>query len=699
MELTVYRQSSKQRPDGTIVYKGEDARPFVDDQIFFVADGLGGAAAIRHQQINPDLFDREKLMDVLFSGVYEEYDDERFVKYVTDSFFELFAVKDCYTENINNIKKSGYFASRIVTAILLHEMIYDSNLNPLKLFELFNSVESSERKAAVLKKLGDYFATKIRDDMRKIAKNANLLYESSYSGLALLGSTLCATIYHEKEDAVEAIYLTAGDSRPYVWTEADGLCQIIEDQEGEDGGMTNYIKANDGETFRIRCNYMQFKKPCVLFNASDGCFDSGYFLSQMAFEKLILEKAIESSDITSMGESIYETFLTYGKHDDSSTIAMKVFGYDSFSAFQSSASRRLEGIQDEYLSKLPDVLEHDYVSEYGESTARMPQRLSGIKTKFERETAVRDFCVEQMRSGKYPPYESRLRSIDERIAEAQQQIARASKNIEDIVARNYIRFIPLQARGESWGEKRTISRIHGIDEKHQRESEDFVSLIEGYRSDFDDTTKRLKFVIERIFEIGVPSDFSDYDEISISVVEECDRSMESLFDFFYSVKKKKQGAIRQLAQLRKDYIAQNLKLASGNEENLHRICDMIVSGGLDIETIRSRILQDDFENLKQELAKIKDAEKLVSSLNKEERVKAFQECLSAYWEENYVTIIAAVVSDSSVSVPDDLRAEAKAIVDELKAQTDELKSKAELQSQLFQQYDASYGRYLGGIHE
>lgn len=91
-------------------------------------------------------------MDVLFSGVYEEYDDERFVKYVTDSFFELFAVKDCYTENINNIKKSGYFASRIVTAILLHEMIYDSNLNPLKLFELFNSVESSERKAAVLKK-------------------------------------------------------------------------------------------------------------------------------------------------------------------------------------------------------------------------------------------------------------------------------------------------------------------------------------------------------------------------------------------------------------------------------------------------------------------------------------------------------------------------------------------------------------------
>ena len=151
MELTVYRQSSKQRPDGTIVYKGEDARPYVDDNIFFVADGLGGAAAIRHQQINPDMFDKDKLMDTLFKGVYDDYSDERFVYYVTYSFFELFAVKECYTENINNIKKSGYFASRIVTAIVLHEMIYDQKgLNPAKLFDYYNSRESQEEKEVFL---------------------------------------------------------------------------------------------------------------------------------------------------------------------------------------------------------------------------------------------------------------------------------------------------------------------------------------------------------------------------------------------------------------------------------------------------------------------------------------------------------------------------------------------------------------------
>ena len=366
MELTVYRQSTKQRPDGTIVYKGEDALPYVDDSIFFVADGLGGAASIRHQKINPDLFEKDKLLDTLFKGVYDEYADEKFVKYVKDSFFELFAVKDCYTANINNIKKSGYFASRIVTAIMLHEMIYDENINPRKLFEQYSLQETQEQKEDFLKILGNHFAEIIGKDIRQIAKNANLVYESALTGLALLGSTLCATIYLEKDNYVEAFYITAGDSRPYIWTEENGLSQILEDQEGTDGGMTNYIKANEGETFEIRCNYMHFKKPCVLFNASDGCFDSGYFLSPMAFEKLILEKADSSNDIDTMSKELYETFLTYGKHDDSSTIAMKFFGYDSFDEFKACAKNRLESISSNYISKLPDLLERNYNNELEE---------------------------------------------------------------------------------------------------------------------------------------------------------------------------------------------------------------------------------------------------------------------------------------------------------------------------------------------
>ena len=215
MELTVYRQSSKTRPDGTVVYKGEDARPYVDGQIFFVADGLGGAAAIRHQKIKPELFDEDQLLDTLFSGVYDDYGNETFAAYVKESFFELFAVKDCYTDNINNIKKSGYFASRIVTAIILHEMLYNDAYSAESIFSTLAARGSEAERAAYLGTLGRYFRDLIQGKIRQIARNANLVYESAYSGLALLGSTICATVYLEHEDHVEALYLTAGDSRPY----------------------------------------------------------------------------------------------------------------------------------------------------------------------------------------------------------------------------------------------------------------------------------------------------------------------------------------------------------------------------------------------------------------------------------------------------------------------------------------------------
>ena len=362
MELTVYRQAMKERPDGTIVYKGEDARPYVDDRLIMVADGLGGAAAIRHLKFNQDMFDKDKLMDALFQGVYDDYSDENFCRYVTDSFFELFAVKDCYTDNVNNIKKSGYFASRIVAAIILHEMTYNKNVDPARIFELYHKADKKGKAEALLAELGKHFTEVVREDLKETAEHVNLVYESSYSGLALLGTTLCLTIYLEKEDTVEAVYLTAGDSRPYVWTEKEGLRQIADDEEREDGGMTNYIKANEDAEFTLRCEFKCFKKPCVLFNASDGCFDSGYFLSPLAFEKLILDKALEAENEETRGSALYESFLTLGRHDDSSTIAMKFFGFESFSAFRESAEKRLEQLNKEYFEQMPDLLDDDYMS-------------------------------------------------------------------------------------------------------------------------------------------------------------------------------------------------------------------------------------------------------------------------------------------------------------------------------------------------
>lgn len=364
MEFTVYRQASKERPDGTIVYKGEDALPYVDDSLIMVADGLGGAAAIRHQHINAELFESDQIVDALFEGIYPDYSDPVFTQYVVRSFAELFAVKDCYMDNVNNIKKSGYFASRIVCSILLHELKYNQSVTPDTLFKYLDAVENDpQKKEALMNRLGNYLALKLQGDMQRIAEKAHLVYESSYSGLALLGTTLCAAIIREQNKQVDAIYLMAGDSRPYLWSRDTGLCQILDDQEGSDGGMTNYIKANAGSSFDICCHSFSFPMPCILFNASDGCFDSGKFLSPLSFEKTILETIVTASNETEASRALEAFFTDYGRHDDSSTMAAKVIGYETYQDLQRDANERLGEIEKRYLTALPDILDRNYVAE------------------------------------------------------------------------------------------------------------------------------------------------------------------------------------------------------------------------------------------------------------------------------------------------------------------------------------------------
>lgn len=678
MELTVYRQAWKARPDGTVVYKGEDARPYVDGQLLFVADGLGGAAAIRHQKIKPELFDKEKIMDTLFQGVYEDYSNPRFQEYVTESFYELFAVKDCYTDNVNNIKKSGYFASRIVGAILLHEMLYNQTLKAEHLFPALQ-----QNKETALKELGNYFAKKIKKELEQIAQNANLIYESSYSGLALLGSTLCATIYLEGETHVEALYLTAGDSRPYVWTEKNGLCQVLEDQEGEDGGMTNYIKANPEETFEIRCNYMQYEKPCVLFNATDGCFDSGYFLSPMGFEKCLLETVTEAEDINDTARKLTAAFVDYGKHDDSSTIAMKVFGFADYTKLQESAKKRLQTIEEIYISKMPDLLTTDHTATYNKCAQAFPAKLATLKQRFETESIVKRYCFNAVKMGKYLPYVEATKKIDEEIAGEKQKIADARNTIADVVAGNFIRFRPLLVRQtDSWTARRMTNKIQGVDAKYQCQANDYVAKVQRYQRDLDNTVKQLQQLLNQIYATGVPRDFSAYDAVSLGVVEDCERSMKELFVFFEGLQTRKNDAVKKLAQQRKEYEARNKRMATRFSESTIALCQKVEEGTIAIETLP--ILPDDKKRLREALQQIPNSRKCIHTLNHEAKEKALQQATKDYWEEQYPVILERIAEEARVTIQ------------EAKNELEEAKGKMELQTGIFEAYNTIYNQYMKG---
>ena len=697
MKLTVYRQSSKTRPDGTVVYKGEDALPYVDAQIFFVADGLGGAAAIRHQKIKPELFEKEELMKTLFDGVYDDYSDERFVEYVTDSFFELFAVKDCYTDNINNIKKSGYFASRIVTAIVLHELLYNEKCSAKSIFELYQKAVEDGKKEEFLKSLGTHFKKQIQDNLRKIAQNANLIYESSYSGLALLGSTICATIYYEHDNCVEAMYLTAGDSRPYVWDANKGLCQVLADQEGKDGGMTNYIRANEDSDFDIRCDYFKFDKPCVLFNASDGCFDSGKFISQLAFEKLIIDSAMAADSSEALSEALTSFFVDYGRHDDSSTIAMKFFGFESFDAFKEQCGKRSAVIENDYISVMPDILDVDYVAEYEQCASNFPAKLSALKEKFEAEKGTAVYCTDYVKSGKYPPYIDRIREIDGKIEVQKARIRTAKNNIENIIAQNFIKFKTYLDRKEGYLERHYTSKIQGVEQKYQERATDYLSAIQKYKRDFDVSVQSLNDLLDKIFEIGVPDSFDDFDDISYQIVEECEKKMDDLFEFFAGLKSKKYDIVRKLTQQRKEYIEKNIKQAQKYPEAVKVLRQMVEAGKIHLDEVQ--MFADDRRELFGELDGIKLAHAEINRLSAEAKTDALREMAEAYWEENYMQIISVIVKVSSVEITATVRSEAVEVLKALNEQTKGVKEKSEMQKQLFDKYDVTYGMYIGGIEE
>lgn len=356
MEMIMYRQAMKARDGGKTVYKGEDAMPFVGKNIFVVADGMGGAAAIRHTNFNRDIFREDKIFDVMFKETLPDADEE-IVAYVKKAFFELFAVQDCYFDSAYNMKKSGYFGSRVCAASFIYyaKKMLNSGVGE-DLAKLHSA--SDECKAEMMEKISRYFTENIKAAMIKASESANLTYDSSFTGLALMGTTLCGTIYIERENEVDAVYLVAGDSRPFQW-DADGLKLVVEDQKRSDGGMTNYIKANGD--FTVYASFKTFKKPCILFNASDGVYESGLFsVSELAMEKLILENICDSDDMVGLREKLEELFVTLGSHDDSSTIALKTFGYEGFDALKEAASERLKKINEDYIEKMPDFLKNNF---------------------------------------------------------------------------------------------------------------------------------------------------------------------------------------------------------------------------------------------------------------------------------------------------------------------------------------------------
>lgn len=134
-----------------------------------------------------------------------------------------------------------------------------------------SSMENSKEIIADLKK---YISKSLTDF---VAENElkNLVRGKS---MQMLPSTLAAIIYKVFDKHIDALVISAGDSKAYTLTSDKGLQQLSEDDvlDGVDvysksAIMTNNINQN-GE-YHINYAYYKLSLNCILFVSSDSCFD------------------------------------------------------------------------------------------------------------------------------------------------------------------------------------------------------------------------------------------------------------------------------------------------------------------------------------------------------------------------------------------------------------------------------------------
>lgn len=387
--LTVYAQKIYEGKNR--LYLGEDALPYADGELLIVADGLGGRGGYPHADVDKRIVERDGFYNLVFAPVFGETDDA-FKEYVLKNFSEIFATREYYFSDENALKTSGYFASRLASAIAVYELKYAEGRKSID--ELLNDGRGAQ---TAIGEYADSLARAISEKMSAIAKEINLVNESRIQGAKLLPSTLQVAYYKENAHTVDVIYFWAGDSRAYVW-DADGLGLVTDDHETAEA-MTNIVNLTD--RFVLESRHVVFKKPCVLFNVTDGCYKCGTFFTPMHFERYFLEIMASSANREDASKKLEAFFEKNGRHDDSNSMAMALVGYDGFESFKMAANIRLKFISDSIVKRLPDIFQKNHDAELEAARLEIERIVLPKGTEWVTDKNVREYIVERMRKEKY----------------------------------------------------------------------------------------------------------------------------------------------------------------------------------------------------------------------------------------------------------------------------------------------------------
>lgn len=704
---------------------GEDAKPYADEKLIVVADGLGGRGGFPHIELDRGMLEKDRLVDVAFSPVFdlegEKYEDLK--KFIQESFSDLFALKEIYGRDFYSSKGSGYFASHLVAAIALYLLRFDARFDIDALFEncekakaraqeetgekkegekatppanaeskdknaeskTENTVEKAENapvkaenavsKEELLQKFALDFSAALKERLAAIAQNAGLKNESRLKGTYLLPTTLSVTLMREREESVDLICLWAGDSRSYYWNE-EGLAQISDDHE-IGGTMTNLISL--AKDFRLQICSLKVKKPCLVFNATDGVYKCMMFASPLDLESLLLQVILKSESVEQLEENLDKIYENIGRHDDSNSLAAVTFGYADLGALKAAAEKRSDEIERKIVSRLPGILTRDYRAEYEKADAEFISSLLKVKDKAIAVPEVLAAITRQMKERKYAPFEKEVAEIRGKIRRKELEIRACREEIAAKVALHWIKkptLRKLSGKDLPLFKKGLYKKVEGIDE-----------LKKAYASGCDEEIDELQKQVEKFCECG--------DKLrDVITVKDTAQAAEESLERIEEVVKKLKARARGKNEIYRQYFSDlediekvSKEMMQEDEAEIEKLAEEIFAG--------KRTLGGTSGELEAEmsaiLAKKTETEAEISALNG--RLKEIEKPYAErFWNEFTRELIVTDECRAAIEKHEELTEAAKA--GEAEKKRAELEVLLEKRQELYAEYEKNYQRSL-----
>ena len=340
---------------------GEDAPPVAKDGILIVCDGTGGSGLNKH------------------------------------------------TVN-GQVHTSAYLGSRKVIEIT-------ENYLTDKYGEIIDSLHNTEQLADLVKNLGQA----LRDGLRQYVEDNGLYLEQRGKTFKMLPTTLTAAVYQAFEDHLEALVISAGDSRILFLDEEKGLRQLSVDdvESGYDAFYDNSNTKNcicEDDVFSL--NYLVYDdlpKRGVLFATSDGFTDpikpfdqEGYLIRWIGNCSSII------NDFSPLSDNIGSSFDRMGfTGKDDCSIAGLIYGYNNDEEIKSSLKERFSYVTETFMKPYRDLDEKCKSSQdlYNKSGYEKKKLLSEFKAGIADSVKKNVFVLLPINRDAYPEIYSFLTSL------------------------------------------------------------------------------------------------------------------------------------------------------------------------------------------------------------------------------------------------------------------------------------------------